>query len=101
MIICHSPYKRRWFARGPDIPPQLWPRDTLTEDSVAFDLLHDTTASTPSPSEVAASAWFQTEGADRHVVHEDSRLISNENALTLLWWQDESQLLTLESEEPP
>lgn len=96
MIICHSPHKRRWFVRGPDIPLHLWPRDSLTEDCVAHELLHDRIGTTPGPSDVAASAWFQSEGADRHVVYEDSRLINNENVLTILWWRDESQLLALE-----
>jgi len=93
MVVLVGPNGIRWRKRGPDVPPQIWLRERPTSDSVAFDLLRGGTA--PGPTDVSAGAWI--EGADRFVICEDSRRVTDEDVLTILWWKDEAQLLDADS----
>jgi len=93
MVVLVGPNGIRWPKRGPNVPPQIWLRDRPTSDSVAFDLMRGGAA--PGPTDVSAGAWI--EGADRFVICEDSRRVTEEDVLTILWWQDEAQLLEADS----
>jgi hypothetical protein len=93
MIVLVGPNGVRWRKRGPDVPSQIWLRDRPTSDSVAFDLLRG--GSAPGPTEVSAGAWIAD--ADRYSLWEDSRRVTDEDVLTILWWKDEAQLLENES----
>jgi len=66
-------------------------RDTLSRDSVAYDVLR--VGNDDGPTDVAASSWFLDYHASRHTVQEHSKRIRADLVLTLLWWPDEGHLL--------
>lgn len=96
MLVCYERGKRRWFARGPDIPQFLWPRNEAARHTAAYDLIHGSVR-TEGPVDVYADAWFEVRNANRYEIREDSRRVSDRFVLSLLWWKDESQILDLTS----
>jgi hypothetical protein len=93
MLVCCSKNGRKWFVKGEDV--SLWPRDHATTTTVAADLLRDPDMDAPGPIEVSAEGWFDHPDASQFAIVEDSRRISADLVLTLLWWKDEGQLLEL------
>lgn len=92
MVICSSATGRKWFVRSRELEgANLWPRRDLSQDSLAFRLMHGTKSGI-APEEVDADAWFDHPDAGDYVVKEDSMRITPDLILTLLWWKDESQL---------
>jgi hypothetical protein len=98
MLICSDGNRRRWFLRGPDVPEALWPYDQVRPRTVAYELLHGM-GRAEGPVDVCADGWFGHRDAGRYAVREDSKLVSDEFVLTLLWWKDERQLLELDEDE--
>ncbi|MCB1058130.1 MAG: ImmA/IrrE family metallo-endopeptidase [Acidobacteria bacterium] len=94
MIVCNErgAGRWRWFVRGPLVPDSIWPVDRPGRESVAFELLNDVE---PGGKEVVpVSAWVEGDGLDRFAVHEDT-LVVGRYVLSLLWWRDESHLLSI------
>jgi hypothetical protein len=98
MLICSAKDRRKWFAKGPDV--RLWPKDRVGAATVAADLLHDPSALEPGPTEVCADGWIDHGDASRYAVIEDSRRMTPDLVLSLLWWKDEAQLLELDTPDP-
>jgi Zn-dependent peptidase ImmA (M78 family) len=98
MIVCNEPGRRKWFARGPDVPRELWPLEQPGRDSIAFDLLRGG-AKGVGPIEVYANQWIDHPESHRYGVLEDSVKLSDNLVLTLLWWKNEKQILDLGADE--
>jgi Zn-dependent peptidase ImmA (M78 family) len=96
MIACYEGGKRKWFVRGPDIPEALWPYDTLSKHTKAYDLLQG--ASPPLPARVSADAWVNHRDAWQFNVREDSIITGPGMVLSLVWWQEEKQILDINEE---
>lgn len=95
MLVCSDAQRLRWFCRGADVPKNLWPQ-TAGRMTFASELLRG--ASDPKTSgQVYSDQWFSS--VRRHSVHEDSRRISSELVLTLLWWNDEGPLIEIQEEQ--
>lgn len=97
MIVCTENERRRWFIRGPDVPEILWPRERLSRNTVAWDLLQGK-AMPSGPVDVCADGWLNHPKAGRYAIREDSRKIGD-LFLSILWWKDERQLLDLDDDE--
>jgi IrrE N-terminal-like domain len=93
MIICSSLQGRCWFMRGEDVPSFLYPVEKPDRDSLAYDLLAGGRRS--GPITVYADTWINHRDAHRYKLVEDSRKVSGEVVITLLWWENEQQLLDL------
>ena len=63
----------------------------------ADELLKGTSQGRTTSGHVYAEQWFSS--VPTHSVHEDSRRISSELVLTLLWWDDESPLIEMQEEQ--
>src|SRR5262249_56861755 len=98
MLVCYSNGTRRWFARGSDVPEQVWPSKTIEPKTYAYDLLKSH-AERDLRGEVPATAWFDYEIADGYYVHEHSLRIASGEVLSLLWWKEERMLIHLEEHE--
>ncbi len=98
MVVCTESERRRWFKRGPDVSEVFWPRERVSQMTVAYDVLKGK-ATSPEPTDVPADAWFEHRDARQYAIREDSMQITEDLVLTLLWWKDESQLLDLEERE--
>lgn len=97
IIACHTPEQRRWFIRGPDLPEALRLREKPGAYTAAYDLLRGSAANGGSV-ELQADGWITHPESRRYLLREDSVKIGDFYVLSLLWWQDERQLLDLEEE---
>lgn len=98
MVICTDVRGRKWFMRSDILPDNLWPHEVQGRDTVAFKLHLEAGANPLGPTPVGAGQWINHRNAERYVVTEDSRRTTSGLVLTLLWWQDERQLLDLDDE---
>lgn len=95
LLICTRRERRwAWFTRSADLPSALWPRDQPGPGTLAYDLLRGSQVAI-GPADVSADGWFDLEEAERYVVREDAVRIADDLVLSLLWWQDERQLVSL------
>ena len=97
MVVCCDGGKLAWFARSRDVPRALWPVEHPGQDTVAAQLLTD--AAKVGPRHVSADEWISHEDAHRYTIHEDSVVVQPNLTLTLLWWDDEQQILDFEDAE--
>lgn len=91
MVLLSGSNGIRWSFRGQDVPSEIRLRDRPGVDSCAADLLAD--AGSEGPTDVCAGAWFEGSEAQRFAVCEDSRRVTRNDVLTMLWWRDEGHLL--------
>lgn len=85
MIQHHAEKGRKWFRAARKVPGYWFPRDDLDVDSFAFELLNDPTARDEGfPRKIGADAWFNTTGADRYEITEQSFRVPDEGVVTIL-----------------
>jgi IrrE N-terminal-like domain len=95
MIACYSSNGRRWFIRGEDVPSFLWPVQRLERSTLAYSLLDSQNVIRTGPAELYADSWITHSDSHNYKIVEDSIKVSGDQVITLLWWQDERQLLDL------
>ena len=91
MVVCHGPEGRSWFHRGRDVPEFFYPPRRIDPDSFADDVLRGKTRKT-GVHKIGADAWVDRWNADLFEVVEQTYSVGNGEILTMVWWQDESQL---------
>ncbi len=94
---------RKWFVRADVVPESLWPSERPGSGTMATKLLEGSMLDRfPDPRDIPADEWIDHRDASKYVVREDSVLVSPDLVLTLLWWEDDSQLTGLHGpdEEP-
>ena len=96
MLVCSDDRRVRWFRRGAEVPRSLWP-EAAGQLTFASELLQGAADGANTSGDVNSDQWFSS--APRHRVHEDSRRISGNVVLTLLWWKDEEPLLEVQEEQ--
>lgn len=98
MVVCSGKGGRKWFISGPDVPDKLFPSDQPGTASAAHNLILDNNP--PSkPIDVRADHWFDLPGSDSYSLTEDSVMVADGIVLSLLWWEDESQILDIYENE--
>lgn len=103
VIATYASSGRKWFSTSDVVPKTLWPRSRPGASTTAAKLLDGRLSSPPSkPIDVDADEWIDHRHAHRYTIKEDSVLGYGGVVLTLLWWQDESQIVALrgDDEEP-
>jgi hypothetical protein len=83
MLVCHCPEGRKWFNRPQQIPERWFPKDDLSADSSAMNVLYGMNRF-GRRSTVGAEAWFDRWDASRYELYEQSFKISDQEVLTLL-----------------
>ena len=96
MLVCSDAQRVRWFQRGAEVPRSLWPQPA-GKVTFANELLRGTSRGVKTSGQVYSDQWFSS--VRPHSVHEDSRRISSELVLTLLWWNDEDPLIEIQEEQ--
>jgi hypothetical protein len=81
MLVCHGPAGRKWFNRPQQIPERWFPRDDLSTDSSAMNVLFGKNRS-GRRNTVGAQAWFDRWDASRYELYEQSFKISDQEVLT-------------------
>lgn len=100
MLVCNSPSKREWFAASSEAKGRLWPIARPGQGSLAFSLLTDIgIAERRGPVDIRADHWINHPRADRYWLKESSLRLKEGTVLTLLWWEDEQQLIDLDEYE--
>jgi hypothetical protein len=90
MLICHRQGKNPWFRSHPDLP-RFFPRRDIDPDSYAIDVWEGRKERT-RVAKVGADAWIDRRNASHFEVMEQTFRIGRDSILTMVWWQDESQI---------
>lgn len=98
MLVCNSPQKREWFVASSEVKGRLWPLAHPETETSAFALLKGGNRSS-EPTDVRCDHWINHPRADRYWIKEDSLRLSEGSVLSLLWWEDEKQLIDLDEYE--
>jgi hypothetical protein len=98
MLICNSVVGREWYVASSTVEKRLWPvhcPGPLTQASALLNRSREA----GGPQDVRADSWIKNFRADRYWIKEDSILWTNRSVLSLIWWEDESQLIDLDNFE--
>lgn len=88
VVVVSDADRVRWFRRGPDVPESLWPH-VPGRKTFAYDIARGNTSS--GSDHVYVDEWFSG-ATERHRIHEDSKRLSDDLVLSVLWWTDEAPL---------
>lgn len=94
MLVCSTSCGVKWKIRNRDVPEEIQLRDRPGVYSNAAELLASETPDA-NPVDVQASDWFTHPRAKNYIIFEDSVKVYDDTVLSLLWWQNEQQLLDL------
>ena len=95
MITCYDKNGQRlWFFRNKLVPDYLWPNRSLNNGTIAYAIMRNNNPSS-LPEVVDANEWVDHENAAEYVVKEHSIRGYDETIISLIWWEDESQLVDL------
>jgi IrrE N-terminal-like domain len=94
IVVCHKNERLAWSIAGPDVPKclqRLWP--TLDHDTQAYEL-HSGELSNENtrPRRIGSESWIDHECANDYNIIEHSIKVALNTVVTLLWWEDESQI---------
>lgn len=92
---CYTSDGTAWIRKGPLVPERLWVRDRPTPGSITGRHLRGDIG-VPESSNWCADEWIGHEDAHEHETHEEAFVSDAGTVITLLWWQDESQILALD-----
>jgi len=98
MLVCNTPQKKEWFVASPEVSGRLWPLARPKQGSSASSLL-STTREAKVPIDVRCDNGINHPRADHYWIKEDSLSLRDGTVLSLLWWEDEQQLLDLDEYE--
>jgi hypothetical protein len=98
MLICNSAAGREWYVASSTVNGKLWPVDRPGSLTQATVLLQGRDPDL-GPQDKRADQWIKNFRADKYWVKEDSQLWTNHSVLSLIWWEDESQLIDQENFE--
>ena len=99
MLVCISSERRMWFVKNPLIPKKIWPNLTLGSGAIAYKLLKGDGLKTKEPIEVDADNWIEHPDSSRYVLLEHAKKVTPELVLSLLWWENEQQIVDLDEDE--
>ncbi len=98
MLICNSAVGREWYVASSTVEKRLWPVDRPGQVTQAAAFLNRRLQA-KGPQDVRADHWIKNFRADRYWIKEDSIQWTNQSVLSLIWWEDESQLIDLDAFE--
>lgn len=87
IVACYTSQKLRWHIRATDVPGRWWLRNSLDDDSFAYELL-TSGKSCPNPRKQPGEVWFENNDADKYEVLEHCHLMPNREVLVLLHLTD-------------
>ncbi len=93
MVVCTSSRGRQWFARNDLVPETLWPVEQVQAGSELHKLARR--AGNSRGELVAADLWTNHHDAHDFELREDSIMITDDLALTIISWPDEEQIVAL------
>jgi hypothetical protein len=88
-----------WFVSNEIVPRQFFVATPGSQGSLAASLLKSGVKGSELADEVKASDWLTLEDSSSYSITESSVKISNDEVLTVLWWEDEKQILDFNNRE--
>ena len=88
VVVVSDASRMRWFRRGPDVPESLWPH-APGRKTFAYDIAKGQTDR--GSGHVYVDEWLAG-AVERHSILEDSRRVTDDLVLSILWWTDERPL---------
>lgn len=88
VLVCTEKGQLSWFRRGADVPESLWPHEPGRK-TFAFDIAQGKTEA--GEGDVYVDEWLSG-AVERHAIHEDSRRVTDDLVLSILWWTNEKPL---------
>lgn len=90
---------RKWFVpKRREVPAFLQPAEHFSQQTVTARMFQD--LSLPQLSaEVRADHWFSAYHSERYYIRESCLRVGKNTVLTLIWWEDEQQLLDIADAE--
>jgi hypothetical protein len=99
MLVYYEDGERKWFIpSAQDLPRQLWPSKRLDPSTVTARLLSGE-IEPEAMDDVRTDKWFDVRDAHRYYVRESCFKGGPASVVTLLWWEDEKQIIDLQLEE--
>ena len=92
MMICNDRSRRKYFRASPSIPRKWFPRDEVSPDSFAFNILLGAKTELPTPRPVKATAWFDRNDAGCLMLQEQSFGLPSNEVMTILTFTDREML---------
>jgi hypothetical protein len=91
MLVCTKAGRREWFRRS-DLVKELWPVERAGRGALVHRL---GAAREVGPDTVDADDWIDHRDAREYTLVEHTLRVTDDLALSLLWWKDESQVIAL------
>jgi len=99
MLVYYENGERKWFIpSAEDLPKKLWPSKQPDKGTLAARLISDE-SNEEGPEDVRADKWFDVYNSDRYYIRESCFRNGPDSVITILWWEDEAQIIDLEEEE--
>lgn len=95
IVVYFEQGERKWFTpKRREVPAFLKPTDQPSRQTVTGRMLQDPELREFS-DEVRADHWFLAYNSERYYIRESCLRIGKSDLLTLLWWEDEQQLIDI------
>ena len=94
LVLLTSGSSVLWQFRSETVPSKFWVGSPGSNYSIAHGIhKNQQEIGFEKEAEVSSSAWFSVSSSRDYQIVESSIRCSSECVLTILWWQDESQIL--------
>jgi IrrE N-terminal-like domain len=99
MLVYYANGERQWFVPSTeDLPKKLWPSKQPEKGTLTAQLISGA-SNEEGPADVRADKWFDVYNSARYYVRESCFRNGPDSVITILWWEDEAQIVDLEEEE--
>jgi hypothetical protein len=90
---------KKWsIPKRGEVPGYLKPADRPHPQTVTATMFGDPDLSEDA-DDVRADYWFDVDGSERYYIRESCFKTGPDSVVTLIWWQDEKQIIDLTEEE--
>ncbi len=97
MLVCVTDGGKAWFVADSAIRGKFWPLDRPGENTAAQALRSNKLVN--GPRNIRCDQWINHPKAYKYWIKEDSIALWDGTVLSLLWWEDEQQILDQEQYE--
>lgn len=99
LIAYYEGGERKWFIPSSrDLQRQLWPLRRLDSGTVSARVI-SSPAEREGVGDVRSDKWFDVPNAYRYYIKESCFTNGPRSVVTLLWWEDEKQIIDLGEDE--
>jgi hypothetical protein len=98
MLVCNGAEGRKWYVPSSNVQGRLSPVERPGQWTHASGILSGKSRASV-PHDVRADEWIKNFRADQYWIKEDTIIWSGGTTLSLIWWENEKQLIDLDNYE--